>query len=108
MISEARGAARRRTRLQSAKILDSAGVFLCEATIVDLSASGLRLLLARNCGVPARFGLHIDLTGELKTAALAWRRDRQIGARILTHVAPAPLKRSDRVALKGRYYGVPG
>jgi hypothetical protein len=107
-MSEARGAARRRTRLQSAKILDSAGVFLCEALILDISASGLRLLLARNCRVPAQFGLHIDLTGELTTAALAWRRERLVGARRLVHVAPAALKPSDRAALKGRYYGVPG
>lgn len=105
---EARGAARRRTRLQSAKILDSAGAFLSEAIIQDMSATGLRLLLARNCGVPARFGVHIDLTGEIATAALAWRRERLIGARVLAHVAPAPLKASDRAALKGRYYGVPG
>jgi hypothetical protein len=105
---EARGASRRRTRLQSAKVLDSAGAFLCEAIIQDMSSTGLRLLLARNCGIPARFGLHIDLTGELATAALAWRRDRLIGARLLAHVAPAPLKTSDRVALKGRYYAVSG
>ena len=105
---EARGAARRRTRLQSAKILDSAGAFLCEAAILDMSSTGLRLLLARNCGVPTQFGVHIDLTGELATAALAWRRDRLVGARMLAHVAPAPLKRSDRMALKGRYYGVRG
>ena len=107
-MSEARSAARRRTRLQSAKILDSAGAFLCEALILDMSASGLRLLLARNCGVPAQFVLHTDLTGELSTAALAWRRDRVIGARKIPHVAPAPLRPSDRAALKGRYYGVPG
>jgi hypothetical protein len=107
-LSEARGATRRRTRLQSAKILDSAGAFICEALILDVSVSGLRLLLARNCGVPSQFVLHIDLTGELSTAALAWRRGRAIGARKLAHVAPAPLKPSDRAALKGRYYGVPG
>ena len=104
---EARGAARRRTRLQSAKILDRAGAFLCHAAILDISATGVRLLLASNRGVPARFGVHIDLTGELATAALAWRRERTIGARLLFHVAPAALKHSDRVALKGRYYAVP-
>ncbi len=107
-MNEARSAARRRTRLQSAKILDSAGAFLCEALILDMSELGVRLLLARNCGVPAQFVLHIDLTGELSTAALAWRRARVIGARKLPHVTPTPLKPSDRAALKGRYYGVPG
>jgi hypothetical protein len=105
---EARGAARRRKHLQSAKLLDAAGVFVCEATILDASALGLRLLLARNCGLPSRFGVHVDLSGEVLTAAPAWRRDRLVGARVLAHAAPAPLKRSDRVALRGRYYGVPG
>ncbi len=105
---EARGAARRRTHLQSAKILDGSGAFLCEATIQDVSALGLRLLLARNCGLPARFGVHFDLTGEVWTAAPVWRRDRMLGARVVAEVPPAPLKTSDRVALRGRYYAVPG
>jgi hypothetical protein len=105
---EARGAARRRTHLQSAKLVDGAGAFLCEATILDVSAAGLRLLLARDCGLPSRFGVHLDLTGDLLTAAPAWRRGRLIGLRILAHGAPSPLKPSDRVALKGRYYAVPG
>jgi hypothetical protein len=106
--AEARAAARRRTHLQSAKILDAAGAFLTEATVQDVSALGLRLLLARNCGLPARLGVHMDLTGEVLTAALAWRRGRLIGARVLLHAPPAPIKPSDRAALKGRYYAVPG
>jgi hypothetical protein len=105
---EARGATRASTRLQSAKVLDGAGEFLCEAMIKDRSATGLRLALARNCGLPPRFGLHIDLTGELVTASLAWRRDRLVGARIVANAPPAPMKRTDRVALAGRYYAVPG
>ncbi len=105
---EARGAARRRTHLQSAKILDAAGAFLCHATVQDMSAQGLRLLMAKNCGLPARFGVHMDLTGELLTAALAWRRERVVGARVLAHAPPAPLKPVDRAALAGRYYAVRG
>ena len=105
---EARETTRRRIHLQSAKVLDGAGAFVCEATIVDVSAWGMRLLLARNCGLPPRFGVHVDTTGEVLTAAAAWRRDRLIGARVVAHVAPAALRPIDRVALKGRYYGVPG
>ena len=105
---EARGAARRRTRLQSAKILDGAGAFLCDATVADVSASGLRVLLARNCGLPSRLGVHIDLTGEVLTAHVAWRRERVAGLRVLAHASPAPLKRSDELALRGRYYAVRG
>jgi hypothetical protein len=105
---EARATKRRRTRLQSAKILDSGGAFLTEAAVQDASALGLRLMLARNCGVPARLGVYMDLTGEVLTAALIWRRDRVIGVRVMACAPPAPLRRSDRAALKGRYYAVPG
>ncbi|MDE3176266.1 MAG: hypothetical protein KGM15_09215 [Pseudomonadota bacterium] len=105
---ELRAAARRRTRLQSAKILDGAGAFVCEAIIQDFSASGLRLLLARNCGLPSRVGVHVDLTGEVLTAAPAWRRERVVGLRVIAHAPPAPLKTSDRLALRGRYYAVRG
>ena len=105
---EARGAARRRTRLQSAKILDGAGAFLCHATIADISPWGLRVLLARNCGLPGRLGVHVDLTGEVLTARVAWRRERVAGLRVLAREAPAPLKISDQLALKGRYYAVRG
>ena len=105
---EARGAARRRTHLQSAKILDAAGAFVCDATIQDASELGLRLALARNCGLPARFGVHLDLTGEALTATVAWRRERVVGARVLAHQPPAPLKPIQRAALAGRYYALRG
>ncbi len=104
--AEARGSARRRTRLQSAKILDGAGAFLCDATIADISASGLRVLMARNCGLPARLGVHVDLTGEVLTARVAWRRERVAGLWVLAREAPTPLKTSDKLALEGRYYAV--
>ena len=104
---EGRGATRRRARLQSAKIFDGSGAFLCDATIKDHSASGLRLLLSRNCGLPARFGVHLDLTGEILTVTQAWRRDRLVGVRVLALGPPAPIKASERTALGGRYYAVP-
>lgn len=105
---EARGASRRRAHLQSAKILDADGAFLCEATIQDISDAGFRLVLARNCGLPSRFGVHLDLTGELLTATQAWRRDRVVGVRVIAHRPPAPLTLSQRAALAGRYYGMRG
>jgi hypothetical protein len=104
---EGRGAKRQRARLQSAKIFDGTGAFLCDAAIKDRSASGLRLLLSRNCGLPARFGVHLDLSGEILTATQAWRRERVVGIRILALGPPAPLKATDRKALAGRYYAVP-
>ena len=105
---EARGEARRRTHLQSAKILDAGGAFLCEATLLDVSALGLRLRLARNCGLAARIGVHLDLTGELLTATPVWRRERLVGARVIAAAPPAAMKPSDRLALRGRYYAIPG
>jgi hypothetical protein len=104
--SELRGDARRRTRLRSAKVLDAANAFVCEAMILDRSAAGLRLLLSRNVGLPGRFGVHDDETGEVLTVTAAWRRGQTLGVRVLKREPAAPLKRSDRLALGGRYYGV--
>lgn len=104
---ETRNDVRRRTRLNSAKILDGASAFLCEALIQDRSASGLRLLLSRNLGLPPRFGVHDDATGEIVTASAVWRRERAIGARILSRGPPAPLSVTELAALAGLYYGMP-
>ena len=104
--SELRRDARRRTRLRSAKVLDAANAFVCEAIIQDRSAAGLRLLLARNVGLPGRFGVHDDETGEVLTVTTAWRRGQTLGVRVLQWGPPAPLKESERLALGGRYYGI--
>ncbi len=101
-----RADARRRTRLNAAKILDGAGAYLCEALIQDRSVSGLRLRLARNLGLPPRFGVHDDCTGEIVTVATVWRRELTLGARIVARGPPAPLRAVQRLALAGRFYGV--
>jgi hypothetical protein len=98
--------ARHRTRLHSAKILDTANAVVCEALIQNRSLGGLRLLLVRNVGLPGRFAVHDDLTGEISTVVVVWRRERMLGARVLTRGPIAPIKPSDRAALRGRYYGV--
>ena len=72
--SELRLDPRRRTRLRSAKVLDAGNAFICDAIIQDRSSAGLRLLLARNVGLPGRFGVHDDETGEVLTVTAAWRR----------------------------------
>ena len=51
---ESRAQVRRKTRLRSAKVLDEANRFLCEAVVQNRSAEGFRLLLARNVALPAR------------------------------------------------------
>lgn len=106
-VRETRAAARRRTRLHSAKLLDASGQFLCEAAIHDRSPEGMRLLLSRNIGLPARFAVHDDLSGEIVAVTAAWRRDRAIGVRMLRWVSAPDLKPSARAALRGRYYAVP-
>jgi len=106
--SELRVDARRRTRLRSAKVLDAANAFVCDAMIQDRSFAGLRLLLARNVGLPGRFGVHDDETGEVLTVTAAWRRGQTLGVRVLSREPAAPLKPSDRLALGGRYYAVRG
>ena len=106
--SEPRLSPRRRTRLRSAKILDARNNYLCDALVHDRSLEGMRLLLSHNVGLPARFGLHDDETGEVLTVRTAWRRGQTLGVRVIDNSPPTPLTRSQSVALKGRYYAVKG
>ncbi len=103
---DGRSAHRLRTRLRSAKIIDSANAFLCEAMLQDMSAGGMRLLLHRNIGLPPRFGVHDDGSEEILTVSLAWRRGQTVGVRIHSRNAPRPIKPVARAALSGRYYGI--
>ena len=95
-------------RLRSAKLLDAAYRFVCEGRICDRSRDGLRLVLARDVGLPSRLAVHIDETGEVRDARVVWRRGATVGVR-LHEAAPADaIKASDRYALRQRYYAVPG
>jgi len=104
---EARAQARARTRLRSAKVIDANNAFLCEALVHDRSPDGMRLLLARNVGLPPRFGVFEDENGELVTATLAWRRGHTIGLRIARRGPPAPMTPAQKRALGGGYYAMP-
>jgi len=104
--AESRGADRRRTRLRSGKILDHANAFLCDCLIHDRSASGLRLALPRNIGLPTHFHVYDDETGEVDVVATVWRRGASVGVRYTPGTGPIPVKPSIRAALRGRYYGV--
>jgi hypothetical protein len=105
---ELRGQPRARTRLHSAKILDADNSFLCEAVLQDVSAGGMRLLLARNIGLPPRFGVHDDQSAAIYTVSQAWRRGLAIGVRIHVAGPPRPMAQTERAALRGRYYAVRG
>ena len=102
---ELRLAGRRRTRLRSGKILDAANAFVCDCLIHDRSATGLRLTLARDVGLPPQFQIHDDETGALESVATVWRRGATLGARFCGYGA-STLKPSERAALAGRYYAV--
>jgi hypothetical protein len=101
-----RSVSRTRTRLRSAKLIDADNMFLCEALMHDHSSGGMRLLLARNIGLPPRFGVLDDLSGALHTVSQAWRRGLSVGVRIHASGPPSPMKRGDLAALAGRYYAV--
>ena len=102
-----RAAGRRRTRLRSAKILDAANAFVCECLVHDRSASGLRLSLARNMGLPPYFRVYDDESGAVDTVETVWRRGAVLGVRYSQALAAAPIKPSDRSALRGLFYAVP-
>ncbi len=102
-----RAAGRQRTRLRSAKILDSANKFVCECLIHDRSASGLRLTLARNLGLPVHFRVHDDETGKVDAVVTVWRRGAALGVRYSRALGPVSIKPSAKSALRGRYYAVP-
>jgi len=106
--AEARRSPRRRTRLQSAKLFNEEGEFICYALIQDVSEHGRRLLLDADRRLPVIFGLYEDATGEFFTGFAAWRRERNVGVNIVAKGPPSPLKNSTRTALAGRYYGVRG
>ena len=96
---------RKRTRLRSAKILDAAKAFLCDCLLYDRSATGLRLTLARDIGLPQQFQVHDDETGAVETVAVVWRRGPALGARFCGYGASSLIP-GERAALRGRYYGV--
>ena len=102
---ESRAAGRRRTRMRSGKVLDAGNAFVCECLIYDRSATGVRLLLGRDVGLPAQFRVHDDETGAIESVATVWRRGATLGARFSGY-GSAPLKPGDRAALGRRYYAM--
>ena len=103
---EARKQIRQRLHLRSAKVIDAANGFVCDAMIWDRSDGGRRLVLANNVGLPPRFGFYEDEDGAIFTATLAWRRGPVVGARIQRPGPPSPMKPTQKTALSGRYYAL--
>lgn len=103
--SERRDGARRRTRLRVARAHDASGRFVCEATVVDLSAHGARLRLADAAMAPDTLWLFDETAGQVAQARVARRAAGEIGLelsawRSLDDVAPALRRR-----LEAPYFG---
>jgi len=101
---EKRISLRRRTRLRSGKLLDSANRFVIDVAILDRSADGLRLRLAKNEAIPQDFRLFDDEDELAYPARLVWRRGELIGAR-LASAAPLRLTPRQIFALR-KYYAI--
>lgn len=95
-----------RARFCSGKVLDARDRFLCDCVIVDRSAAGLGIRLARPTRVDEQFRLHDDQTHEILEVVVAWRRGVDLGVRILHRNGGASVKPIVRNALKRVYYAV--
>jgi hypothetical protein len=85
---EKRGAARRRTRLRSGKVLTRTGAFLANCLMHDVSATGARLKLLANAILPLEIRF-IDENGRsVRDAVVVWRRGPQLGIRFSSEAAP--------------------
>jgi hypothetical protein len=98
---------RTRTRLRSAKLLDSGCRFLSEGRICDRSRHGLRLALARDIMLPPRLAVHIDETSEVREATIIWRRGSTVGIRLQGALSEDAMTARRRSALRERYYAIP-
>jgi hypothetical protein len=103
---EKRANERRRSRLRSAKLLDSNNRFLCECLVHDRSSGGLRVKLMKNVGLPSRCRLYDDETSEVRAVVAAWRRNCLLGMRYCGVEGAIVLPPDARAALAGRYYAI--
>jgi hypothetical protein len=54
--------------------------------------------------LPRRLAVHIDESGEVRRAIVAWRRGPVVGVRLYERASG--MKPCDRFALRERYYGI--
>lgn len=81
---ERRGAPRRRTYLQSARLFDAVtGDLLGDARLVDISATGMQLVLDKAFHLPYRFNVYINHSGIQCCCTVARRSERVVGLRIV-------------------------
>lgn len=104
VFAERRGAPRRRARLRVGRALDGAGRFLCEATIIDLSAQGARLRLADPAALPASLWLYDEARGEAARARVARRGAGEVGLSLEAWLPLDQLPATTRRRLAAPYY----
>jgi len=102
--AERRRQSRRRTHLQSAKILDEEDRFLVDCRLQNKTASGARLHLAKPVTLPRRIQIYADHVGELRDAEVMWRRGLEVGCKLAAQ--PTLDKPQLSARLKGRYYAL--
>lgn len=95
---------RRRVRLNWGKALNVAERFLCDCLIVNRSAGGARLRLARRIALPKTFLFFDDVAGALYAAEVVWRQGELVGCLL----AREPLRDRKEVVkrMANRYYAL--
>jgi hypothetical protein len=102
---ERRGDARRRTRLRVGRALDGEGRFVCEATIVDLSAHGARLRLSDPAALPATLWLYDESEKRAALARVVRRGAGEAGLALDRWRALEELTPATRRRLEAPYFG---
>jgi hypothetical protein len=102
--ADRRRQSRRRTHLQSAKILDEEDRFLVDCRLQNKAASGARLHLAKPVMLPRRIQIYADQAEELRDAEVMWRRGLEVGCKLAAQ--PTLDKPQLSARLKSRYYAL--
>jgi PilZ domain len=77
-MDERRRASRHRT-LKSGKIVVHAGRSVVDCTVRNLSSNGALLLVRSLAGIPEKFDLVMETTGEHHLCRVAWRGEDRLG-----------------------------
>ena len=105
-MSEKRSRERRRTRLRSGKVLDLSNQFIIECTVHDRSVRGARIRLPTSVRVPQTLRLYDDERRTLTTAAIAWRRNLELGLYYLREADESRITIAELDALARHYYAI--
>ncbi len=81
--ADRRSGRRRRTRLNSGKLLDPRNGFLIECQIYDRSENGARVRIFADIAPPNAIRLYEDCPERLVDARVIWRNGRELGLRFV-------------------------